>query len=528
MKSPLWIINSTLTVIFLGVLIFILFSLPSIIERPPLAPLEGALKHAPLKRDGQKQPDTRFIHEEHDLFGTYRPAILPEKVVEQLPMIPQPPAPKIIMPPQRPPVHFLEPLPITINGIIASSNEARSQVTILNNTTKKTESYSVGDKLFDAYLIRIFPKKIIIIRSNGQQETLFMYPADAQRELENLKDVSWDTIVQRQSELIYLVNPKTFAQRISSLAQFIDMLDITTALKNDKTLGIRIGTIDQKSIGVALGFAPGDTIIKINDIAPLSTNSRMDLYDTITGLSVGNIIKVHIIRKNQIIVHEYLLDTLGYQKPAPSTATPVEETQPDKKEPQVEAKKPAEKTTQAPAEAAAPVETATPTESAPDKETEKAATPEDTDETATPPGATTTATTDVTPETATATTKTEIPTTPTGAPTGAGSVATVTTTPSRRAEAPTAVSTETPEDEADSTTPPSTTTAESAKADTPEMSTDEEPETIAPAETAKQSATAKPSTQANTAVTEINQRDKEATKNFGSKQPLTTSLPKSP
>ncbi|MBA2307612.1 hypothetical protein H0W26_05780 [Candidatus Dependentiae bacterium] len=315
MKSPLWIINSTLAITFLSILTFILLSLGSIIEKPRMTSLEGVIKQSAVKREDQKLPDVRLIYEDRDLFGTYKPAILPQKVAEQLPIIPPPPIPKPIIPQQPPPIHFLEPLPITINGIIASSNETKSQVTIVNTATKKTESYRVGDKLFDAYIIRIFPKKIIIIRSNGQQETLFMYPSDAQKEVENLKDVSWEDVVQKQAELVFLVNPRTFADRIGSLAQFIDMLDVTTALKQDKSVGIRIGNIDQKSIGTALGLITGDSIVKIHDVAPLSTETRMALYDTITTLPMGSSIKVQIIRKNKLVVHEYLLNDLNYEKP---------------------------------------------------------------------------------------------------------------------------------------------------------------------------------------------------------------------
>ena len=192
MKNPLWILNSTLALLLLAMIAFIMYSFKSMFERPPLAPLKIPPKVEVLKKEDAKPKDISLIYEENDLFGTYTPAIIPVRVTEQLPTLPHPPIPKPIVQRTKPIVQFLEPLPVKITGIIASSNEAKSQVTLVDNSTKKSESYRVGDKLFDAYIIRIFPRKIITIRSNGQQETLFMYSDDAQVESKELKNPSWN------------------------------------------------------------------------------------------------------------------------------------------------------------------------------------------------------------------------------------------------------------------------------------------------------------------------------------------------
>ena len=115
-----------------------------------------------MKKEGPKPQDLRLIYETNDLFSTYKPVVIPEIEKERLPSLPLPPAPKPVITQQPPPIQFLDPLPIKITGIIASSNEAKSQVSIMNNNTNKTDSYTMGDKLFDAYIIRIFPRKIVI------------------------------------------------------------------------------------------------------------------------------------------------------------------------------------------------------------------------------------------------------------------------------------------------------------------------------------------------------------------------------
>lgn len=310
MKSPLWIINSILIAILVAMAIFILYSIKNITQRPRIGSIKVMPRPEVIKKEVLKPKDLRVIYEENDLFGTFKQAIIPEKAPEVIPQLPKPPAPKPVITPQPPPIQFLEPLPIKITGIIASSNEAKSQVSIMNNNTKKTESYRVGDKLFDAYIIRIFPKKIIIIRSNGQQETLFMFAPDAQAEIKSLQDPAWHEVIQRQTDYTYLVNPSTLASRLSSLAEFIDMVDITTAFKKGHSVGIRIGRMDSKSIGYALGFMPGDIITKIQEIAPTTTKNRLQIYTNLTQAEIGTKITVEFSRRGQPLTNEYTLFSL--------------------------------------------------------------------------------------------------------------------------------------------------------------------------------------------------------------------------
>lgn len=311
MKSPLWILDSTLAIILLAMIAFIMYSFKSIFERPTLAPLKVMPKVEALKKEEGKPKDLRLVYEENDLFGTYRPSIIPVKVAETLPVLPPPPQPRPIMPRVKPLVQFLEPLPVKITGIIASSNDAKSQVTVINNTTKKSESYRIGDKLFDAYVIRIFPRKVIIIRSNGQQETLFMYPSDAQEETQKLKDRSWADVVQQQSQNNYLINPAAFRQRVISLAHLIDMADLTTAFKGGKALGVRVGKIEPTSIANALGFMAGDVVTKIQGIAPISTMNRMKIHNLIGALDMGSDISVQFTRRGQLLTYTYTLFNLA-------------------------------------------------------------------------------------------------------------------------------------------------------------------------------------------------------------------------
>lgn len=174
----------------------------------------------------------------------------------------------------------------------------------------------------DASVLRIFPRKVILLRSNGQQETMFMYQEDAKAEMSELKDVTWHDVVQRQTEIRFLVNPTSFASRIATLAELIDALDALPATKEGEAIGLRIGNMDRNSIGFALGFQPGDLITHIADIPTTSTEDRMKAYNKVIQLKMGSSCVVKGKRKGRPLMHTYTLFNLadeGATQKAPST-----------------------------------------------------------------------------------------------------------------------------------------------------------------------------------------------------------------
>ena len=138
-----------------------------------------------------------------------------------------------------------------------------------------------------------------------------MYSADAQAEIKAMQDVSWTDVVQMQRPNSYLVNPTTFASRIISLANLIEMLDMTTAYTNNKSVGIRIGNMEPQSIGYALGFIPGDVITKVVNLAPTTTAQRMKIYNNIIQLPMGSDVPVQFLRKEQLLTYTYRLFNLA-------------------------------------------------------------------------------------------------------------------------------------------------------------------------------------------------------------------------
>lgn len=309
MRTPLWILNSIITLSLILTILSVFYAVKRSAIGINVEQIKPSQNPELAKEEKPKPKDIRYIYEGNDLFQTYE-QIKPEiSTVLPIPQLPKPPAPKPIISQTNPEVQFLEPLPIKITGIIAHSDESRSQVTLINNNTKESTSYKVGDKIFDAYILRIFSRKIILIRSNGQQETLYMYPEDAEKEINELKQTNWTDIIQQIEPDKFAVNIDNFALRINSLAQLIEMLDLSTAFKQGVSIGCRIGKIEEKSIGYAFGFRPGDMIIDVANIAPIDTISRINIYNVLKELKNNDIVKVSFARDGKKASYEYAIKT---------------------------------------------------------------------------------------------------------------------------------------------------------------------------------------------------------------------------
>ncbi len=333
MKSPLWIITSTFAIILVALFVFIIYSMSTLFVAPKAPPIKiAALPEVGTREEAQPR-DLNVIYEEHDLFGTYRPTITPIKSVDILPAIPTPPTriPVRMKPKQA--LQFLKPLPLKISGIIASNNEMKSQVAFVNTNTGKTESYKVGDKVLDAYILRILPKKVIVIRSNGQQETIYVYSNEAREDTKKMQDTSWSDVIQQQSERSFLVNPTAFSSRVHSLAGLIEMLDLTTASRAGKPLGVKIGNMKKTSLGYASGFRPGDIITKILTTAPVSTAERMAIFNEIAVLELDAKIPVQFMRNNTLYTNTYTLFNLANPTASLEEEAPTQKSTPPAAQP---------------------------------------------------------------------------------------------------------------------------------------------------------------------------------------------------
>jgi len=292
MKHPFWLVNSILLLLFLTMLGFIFFSKPKKIKKVHFIPEEVK----PLKKVLPKIDLSKIYM--NDLFDTFQEPVLPEKPIAPPKPLPEAPSAKQPQLPQRVAPQFLEPLKITLRGIMVTGNDETNVAVIEDNLTKKSQNYHLGDTIQDAQVIRLLKNKVILIRSNGQQETLYVNKHDAELEALLAPKKQWDSIVVKEDVDAYIIDPKAFVGYIRSLAQFIDMLSLTTVYRQGESIGCRVGSISKESLASALGLQSGDIIIKINNIPATDTKNRFEIYQQVIASNLGDSIAVNFLRHN--------------------------------------------------------------------------------------------------------------------------------------------------------------------------------------------------------------------------------------
>lgn len=306
MRPPFWIVNSALLFLFMLALGFVFFSRP----RPPARESLAVSEYIkPIRTDISQIPVEKIYQE--DLFGTYVKEIT--RPAEETLVPPMPPTPE----PQRPIIHeeptpqFLDPLGVTLKGIIVVvTDDTQNRAIIMDNQTNKEARYKVGDKIEDAQLIRIFSNKIVFIRSNGQQEILYLRERDAQLDPSYAIISGWDEVIRKIDDNDYGVDVDTFAERVPNLAQFIDMLDLTTVYKQGSSIGCRVGVLLENSLGIALGLRTGDIILTVNSIPAAGTSDRFKIYKNITALKTGDTVELVVQRNGREITIIYHLEEI--------------------------------------------------------------------------------------------------------------------------------------------------------------------------------------------------------------------------
>ena len=285
---------------------FIYFARPSAPEREPIEP-------APYRVPTKTETVTFNLSKiyEYDLFDTYQKELISAQSPEYVSPLPEAPAPLAMHIPPEPRPQFIEPLPVTLKGIVVVLNDdTKNRAIIMDNRTSKEQSYRVGDMIEDAQLIRIFSNKVILLRANGQQEVLYLREKDAKLDPTYTTINNWHEIVTQTTSGNFTVNTAEFISRIQSLGQFIDMLEITTAYKQGESVGARINNVSPGSLGQALGFTKEDVILKINDIPIAQTQNRLAIYNQITSLKTNDAIRVTLVRNNQELTLNYNLQEI--------------------------------------------------------------------------------------------------------------------------------------------------------------------------------------------------------------------------
>ena len=308
MKQPLWILNSSLLVIFLLILLFnnVLKQEPTAVRIKPPSIKEIEKKKLPIVVNLER------IYT-HDLFDTF--VAIEKKAVQQTFVTPIPPprSPVITPPPEFKKTEFVPNLNITIKGIIISSDDSNS-VAMIADETNKEAVYHLGDRIKDGQLIKLSRNKVVILRANGQQEIFLLRKPDIP---EPPPPDKWLYTIKKIDDQNFEINPKEFTREIQTLGQLLENLSLNTAYKNGNVIGIKVGKLDQASIGLALGLNQNDILSSINDIDVSQIKNRIKIYDKISQTEKGDSIKLSLKRADQDITLNYKLSKI--EKPKKQT-----------------------------------------------------------------------------------------------------------------------------------------------------------------------------------------------------------------
>ena len=307
MKQPFWILNSSLLLMLLTVLCFIFFSKVKIPARKSIEPDT----HAHVEKKEIHKLDISIVYK-NDLFDTYKPVIKESEKPDVTIQMPKPPEPVSAYVPESEAPQFLDPLPLTLTGIIVQSDETKNKAIIMDNRTNKQTNYSINDEIEDSQIIRILRNKVIIARSNGQQEILYVRQEDAKADS---KTIAMKDIVKKISDEDYLIDPNKFVSYVKNVGEFIELFDLVAAYKQGQIIGSRIGKLNSDSLGLEMGLLPGDIVKNINNIAADSTDNRFKIYKKVISMKEDDKITVELLRNNNPAIITYRIKNLDHKKP---------------------------------------------------------------------------------------------------------------------------------------------------------------------------------------------------------------------
>ncbi len=311
MKQQMWLLNSSLLVLLL---IAWIVSLLLYIESP-LVKKNGfaTIASASMIQESLLAPDHFDAIFTYDLFGAVvvskQTGLGPKSFVTPVPE--QPPIEEE-EPPVPPKQEFIDPLPLTVKGIILSSDETHD-VAMIEDETKKESLYHLGDAIKDGTIIKIVRDRVVILRTNGQQEIFFLRKDDVPRDMSS--EAAWVNVVKKIDDHTFAIDRENFLKVVPSLGNFIERTSIIgTIYENGKPLGIRIGQLDPHEVGAMLGLKIGDIIVSINGVSVVEERNRLQIFEQIKTMSRGDQLMVRSIRDKKEETFTYKFATLQKAK----------------------------------------------------------------------------------------------------------------------------------------------------------------------------------------------------------------------
>ncbi len=197
---------------------------------------------------------------------------------------------------------LLPPLQIILRGTIISDKPLNNKAFIENVRTKEEKDYIVGDIVEDAQIVHINKYKATFIRSNGQEEIIYLNKL-LKIEDESISNTSWDEVIKVNTENIKVINLDLFYYKIKTLSAFIDQLNLITLFEKNIPIGCLVQYSGKDSLANALGLEENDIIISINDILVNDTQMRMQIYELILNNKNDQNFLISVkIKRNDLII----------------------------------------------------------------------------------------------------------------------------------------------------------------------------------------------------------------------------------
>jgi len=299
-KQQLWVINSSLLIIFCLTLLLGVFLQqvppPFRIKRPTIDEFE---KPKPLSKASL---ESIF---KNDLFGTFVPVPHTAEPQSLITPIPQPRAVALPTPPPAAKPEFVPPLALSLKGIAFSLDEEKS-IGMLTDETQKENIYHLGDPIKDALLLKIARNRITLLRSNGQHETIFLRKEDNPQPLPPSQQ--WSHVIKKTEENSFLIDITQFPKVFPTLGSFIQAFSLLTIYRDGKPVGIKIGNnLSPNSLGTTMGLAKGDIIMSINKIKTANKKNRIAIYDKVIQMEKEDSLSIELERDQQSLTLTYKL-----------------------------------------------------------------------------------------------------------------------------------------------------------------------------------------------------------------------------
>ncbi|MBM3894689.1 hypothetical protein FJ366_03800 [Candidatus Dependentiae bacterium] len=315
MNQHLWAVNSFL----LCMLCFTLFFSLSFKQAVP----RGDSTTIPAKKKSLANPQVSLdeLYGPREIFGLFEKPTEPAIKTLDIPAAPQFSSPT---PPQAPKnnlVKLAPPLSISISGIIFSPKRIDKSVAMISDETNKEAMYHVGDKIKDGIIIKIGQERIVILRSNGQQETFFLRKNVTLESLGGKDEPDSNSLKfgVEKGENKYEISKSLFCSKIQSVGDFLKEFDLSPIYKNNQISGFKICNTAQDSFAGSLGIKEGDVLTAIHEKPINDMKNRMSVYELFTNKDYPKEFTITLLRdKKELKKHLTVIEKHRMKMPSSS------------------------------------------------------------------------------------------------------------------------------------------------------------------------------------------------------------------